>query len=314
MKTFELATIESLDAVQVFTGGGVDPIIEAIANEVRTFTPDTATAGGRKDIASLAYKVSQSKVLLDKAGKSLVEGWKSQAAKVDEVRKRLRDDLDGLRDEARRPLTEWEEAEKLRIEQERVAAEIAAAHAEALIHNDLFDRQREIERKEAELARIEADRLAKALAERQAQEQKERDARIAKEAADQARREEQEKFERAQREAERKEREAKEAAERAERERIEAANRAEVEKRLAVERAEREAKEAADKKERERLAKEQAECAAEERRQANKRHRAKVQKEVCAFLILCGADEETAKRIIENIDADNGSLKISINY
>ena len=35
METFELATIEKMDKVAIFTGGGVDPIIKAIAEEVR---------------------------------------------------------------------------------------------------------------------------------------------------------------------------------------------------------------------------------------------------------------------------------------
>ena len=83
---FELETIEKIDAVAIFTGGGVDPILKAITDEVRSQVPDTSTDKGRKAIASLAYKVSQSKVLLEAAGKSLVTDWKEKSKAVDMVK------------------------------------------------------------------------------------------------------------------------------------------------------------------------------------------------------------------------------------
>ena len=48
----------------------------------------------------------------------MVSDWKAKAKKVDAVRKHARDFLDGLKDEVRMPLTEWEAAEELRQEEE----------------------------------------------------------------------------------------------------------------------------------------------------------------------------------------------------
>lgn len=95
--------------------GGIDPIIDRIEKEVRSHAPDLTTVKGRDAIASLAYKVSKSKTALDEAGKKLTEDAKKQIAVVDAARKKIRDKLDALRDEVRKPLTDWEAAEASRV-------------------------------------------------------------------------------------------------------------------------------------------------------------------------------------------------------
>ena len=75
---------------------------------------------------------------MDSAGKKLVADWKEKAKKVDESRKIARDFLDNLRDEVRRPLTEWEEAEEKRIAEEKAREEFELAHEEAEIKADEF--------------------------------------------------------------------------------------------------------------------------------------------------------------------------------
>lgn len=95
---------------------GVDPLIDRIKAEVRTHAADVTTKKGRDAIASLAHKVSRSKVALDDAGKLLTEAAKKEIAIVDAARKKVRDQLDALRDEVRKPLTDWEEAEASRID------------------------------------------------------------------------------------------------------------------------------------------------------------------------------------------------------
>jgi hypothetical protein len=94
---------------------GLDPILSRIVEEVRSHVADTSTAKGRDAIKSLAYKVSRSKTALDDAGKRLNEDARAQINIVDAARKRIRDQLDALRDEARKPLDDWEDAEELRL-------------------------------------------------------------------------------------------------------------------------------------------------------------------------------------------------------
>ena len=101
-------------AIQLlFQNGGtaIDPLIARIETEVRSHVADLTSKKGRDAIASLAHKVSKSKTALDAAGKSLTETQKAEIKQVDDARKKMRDRLDALRDEARKPLTDWETAE-----------------------------------------------------------------------------------------------------------------------------------------------------------------------------------------------------------
>jgi hypothetical protein len=110
-----LALIEISTPAQIFMENDLDKIIERVEREARSIALDISTPSGRKEIASLAHKIARSKTTLDKAGKQLVAGWKEQAKKVDQERARAWDRLEALQNEIRKPLTEWENAEKQRI-------------------------------------------------------------------------------------------------------------------------------------------------------------------------------------------------------
>jgi len=314
----ELIIVEQLNAVEVFTGPqGIEKILADIESKVKAFEPDITTAKGRKEIASMAFKVSQSKVLLDDLGKGLVADWKAKAALVDASRKTARDRLDALRDATRQPLTEWEEAEAARLAAEKLAKEIETAHEDALAQNDLFDRMKALAAREAELARLEAERLAaeeasrveaerlaeeKRQAELAAQREKERqeaEARRIKEAEERARKEAEESAQRAILEAQRKEAEAKAAQERAEREKIEAAERARVEYEQGIQAEIERARLSAEKLERDRLAKEAAEKAEAELQSANLEHRRKINRAILAGLVAEGFEEAVVKELIK---------------
>jgi len=328
----ELVVVAGLNAVDVFTGkDGVEKIISDIESKVAAFVPDTSTVKGRKDIASLAYKVSQSKVVLDDLGKGLVSDWKAKSALVDVSRKIARDRLDALRDKARLPLTEWETAEEIRIAAEKLAKEIEEAHESALAEHALWLRAKEIEAKEAELAKIEEERIAKEQAELDAKLAKEEaekaeaarianEERIRKEAAEKAQKEEAERAAALIAEAERKEREAKEALEKAERDRIYAEEKAKAEKAAAVAAAEERARIEAARIESERKAKEaseaakiRAEKAEAERKAADVEHRRSINKEIVSGLIVAGISEKQAQLVITAIVG--GMIKhVRINY
>lgn len=112
-----LALPEGTALVALFkTEDGLDPLIERIAAEVRAHKPDLTTAKGRDAIKSLAYKVSRSKTMLDEAGKQLTDEQRKEIATVDAARRKMRERLDALRDEARKPLDDWEAAEQTRIQ------------------------------------------------------------------------------------------------------------------------------------------------------------------------------------------------------
>lgn len=296
-----LIPLESVNAVEVFTGGGLDDLLARIRAEAVTLVPNVKTVAGRKEIASIAYKVSRSKTAIDDAGKALVADLKKQTGDIDSARKKARDTLDALRDEVRKPLTDWEE-EQARIERERAEAEERArAEAEAA-------RLAEIARKEEEIrAREEAVRVAedaerqRAAAEQAERERVEREARLQAEAAENAKREAAAAVERAEREArEATERAAREAAE-AEQRAKDAAEKAERAKAEAVAAAERRAQEEAERAERERQAQADAQRKADEARAADVEHRRSINRAAMAALIAQGISEDDAAAVITAI-------------
>lgn len=283
--TQEIAVIDNTAIAQAFaTPSGIDVLIQRIKSEASAEVPDLTTKKGRDRIASLAYKVSKTKTLVDDFGKELVAEEKKRLALIDADRKKWRDECDKLRDEIRKPLTDWEQAEADRIQRHKDAIqklrELSApamgtdsaaisgliAQAEAVALGDHWQefaaeagkakdetlailrfnlqRRQQYESEQAELARLRAE------AARREQEDADRRAAEAKAEAERLA---------AEREAQR----IREAEERARREAEEAAAKARADAEAAA-RAEREAAERA------RIASEQAEARAKAEAEAAK--------------------------------------------
>lgn len=252
----ELQVIEQNAIVVAFQKeNGIQDLFDRMAEQARSIVPDVTTKKGRDAIASQAYKVSKSKTAVDNHGKDLVAGIKAQAALIDKDRKAWRDQCDALRDEIRKPLDNWEQAESDRIaKHQAVIRAIHSLHDENILNKEsheikgyIFDLENmEIDssfeefEQEAKIAKLETlEKLRTALAAREKYEaeqvelerlrqaeierkQKERDEVIARQAAENARIEAEQK---AKAEADRIEREKLEAIEKAEREIRESAER-----------------------------------------------------------------------------------------
>ena len=311
----DLVVIEKQNAMAVFTTKEqLDPIIEAIEKEARSLVPDVSTRKGRDAIASMAHKVARSKTYIDNAGKDLVAELKALPKQIDESRRIVRERLDALKDEVRKPLTEWENAESARkdalqqrladlrsladvidgvgsylpsveIQQRIESAKAVAldeswqeAAAEAGVAKDATIQQLEsalIVAKQREHEAAELERLRK---EAEEKARLEREENIRREAAERARRDAEAKHKAEIEAAARREAEEKARAELAERQRIEAEQRAEREKQEAEERARRE-KEEAVAAERRRLEEAESARLAEEQRKAEEEARRAADKE-----------------------------------
>lgn len=335
-QTNEIASIPTKEAaLAVFrTPKGLDPYLAKIREEIDGFIPDVTTRKGREAIASIAHKVARSKTALDNVGKELVAELKDVPKKIDAERKRMRDLLDAWKDEVRKPLDEWDAAEAARVtklqngiqwfnlratenkdldatelkaslaEVERITVgghwqefEAEAHRSKASAIEALSEQLAKREQHEAEQAE-----LAKLRAEAEVREKADREAQIAREAAERATQEAEQKAQ-AEREAvakreqeaaqaaERRELELKLQAEQAEREKLQATQRAEQAERDSTARAE-----AAAQAERQRQADEKAE---EERaaneRAANTAHKTKIMKAAKEALMKSGLTEEQAK-------------------
>ncbi|MFO3906229.1 hypothetical protein AAHD62_17140 [Enterobacter hormaechei] len=288
----DLVVIEKSNAMAVFTSKEqLDPLLEKIETEARSLVPDLTTKKGRDAIASMAHKVARSKTYIDNAGKDLVAELKALPKQIDESRRIVRERLDALKDEVRRPLTEWE------AEQERIKAEeeMNAWHAEALVMNENIDLQRAIQfEADHEMALLMNDKFDRDREEQRRlaeQARRDREEQIKREAAEQARREAEEKHRAELEAAARREAEARAETQRAEREALEAQERtarlaqeareqAEREKQEAIAAEQRKAQEEASRIKREAEQKEAARLAEEKRiadelaaRQADVNHR-----------------------------------------
>lgn len=292
-----LLETRALVPADVFKPGGVMALLARLEADVRAVKTDISTAIGREQVRSLAYKVTRSKTALDAMGKALTDDARAQIDAVNAERRTIRDFMDALAEDVRRPLTEWENAEKERVAgHERALAAMVEAPSYGATETaaDLELRlsylrsypardwrefaQRaadtlaaEIERTErllvaaqkreaeaAELARLRAEEAERARLEA-ARLQAEREARIAAEAAERAQRQAEERAAHAARVAAEQAEAERRAAERLRQEAEERAARAEAEAAETARRAEAARVAAEQKAERDRIAAVEAE-------------------------------------------------------
>lgn len=254
----------------------IDSLIKTIRTKASAVVGDLNTVKGRKVYIRMAADVRSTKVMIDEAGKDLVAEMKKRPALVDASRRKVREALDELAVQIRKPVTDWE------AEQERLAAEkqMQEWHEQALADNEAFDQAR-IERFEAdhELALLMNTQHDRDVADAKAEVERQRIAHeeeLKRQAVEQAQREADEKIQRereasakreadlkAQAEQEKREREA--ADRKAEQDRIDAAAKAEREKQEAIAAEQLKAKQEADRIQREAKQKEDARLAEERR-------------------------------------------------
>lgn len=349
-----LVVIEPTTAVALFTEGqGVAELLADIRQKATSLVPDTTTAKGRKEIASIAHAVARTKTYLDGIGKEQTDKFKEIPKRIDANRKQIRDTLDALKDEVRAPLTQYEAAEEARVAalQSRLARlnelgssasiEIAAADLQVMLNeveqNALDDTWQELLPQATVAKELAAKRLGEALAARQKyeadqaeleqlrqkqaeQERIDRERLIVEQAAEQARQEEEnrqrlerEAAQHREQEAQRQAQVAQQAAEQARRD----SEAAELARKQAEANAARQAEEAAARaaeQERQRIADEQRQKAAEDAaRAADMEHRRTINNAILMDLMGLGIDEGKAINLIKHI-AGNKIDHLTINY
>ncbi|WP_458020118.1 hypothetical protein [Klebsiella pneumoniae] len=283
--------IKPEQAPTLYRAGGLDAYLEQIRQAVNE-VPDLTTKKGRDRVASLAAQVSRSKTAIEKPGREYLKRLKDAVRPAEAEIKRFVDACDELRDETRKPLTEWE------AEQERIKAEEAmnALHVEALAMNEDFDRQlaARIE-SDHEMALLMNDAFDREQADKAAEAERQRIAHeeeIKRLAAAAAAREVEQRAQREREEAAHREAVLKAQAEQAERDRIAAEKKAEADKQAAIEAERRKAQEEADRIRREaeqreqvRLAEEKRKADEQARREADVKHRKAVGTEIVKALL-----------------------------
>ncbi|WP_122408947.1 hypothetical protein [Pseudomonas viridiflava] len=330
----QVVTIDDISAENaptIFVAGGLSRFVDAVKAEVCGEVPDLKTKKGRDRIASLSAKVSTRKASVEKPGRDYLRHIKTLPKVVEDELREFVLTMNALRDEVRKPLTEWEAADLARRDKHTdgvqhiidfaVFAETPSAAQVAQIIADLelveinddweefvTEAAKAKDRSLATLRNLLSDRtkheaelaaIAEFNAQQAKREQEARDAEIARQAV-----------ERAQREAEQKARGEREAAAKREQELIEQAAQAkrdaEQKQRDADAAAENQAlqlKLAAEREERQKLQAEQDRIAAEQR-QAAAVERARLDE-------ISRQEQEAAeaRRIAEAREADKAHIK-----
>ncbi len=227
----QVVTIDDIsadNAPTIYVAGGLGRFLDAVKAEVTAEVPDLTTRKGRERIASLAAKVSKSKAAVEKPGRDYLKRLKEMPKVVEAELREFVTGMDALRDETRKPLTEWEQAEDARVDKHNdgiqqikdlaVFAETpTAAHvAQVIADLELVAIDDSWEEFLPEAAQVKDQTLAKLRAlhgqraqyeaeqaelirlreEKEARDKKDNEDRIAREAAERATREAEEKAQR----------------------------------------------------------------------------------------------------------------------
>lgn len=320
-----------IDPTVVFATGGSQVIIDGVKSRISKFTPDATTPNGRKEIASFAYKIAKEKSRVDSIGEEYASDLKSKVKVIDSERKKIRDGLDFLKEEVRKPVTEFEQREEKRIATIKAHLDDLAKISDFLETqnssiDDLQSRLKRLEmsnfnewdefqsmadtiradgakrlREQIEAAtkreadRIELERLRAAEAERA---KKDHDEKVAAEAAAKAKREAEAKAAAEMAAAEAATAKAKKEAEDAKAAVVAAEKKAKDDAIAAAAAAEAATAKAVEDEKRRAAAAAKAEAEAEETRKQNKAHQAAINNAAVAALVDAGLSHEDAKKAV----------------
>lgn len=325
MTDLSVVEIKNDQCPVLYAPGGLDSFLEQIREAVNE-VPDLSTKKGRDRVASLAAQVSRSKTAIEKPGRDYLRRLKEAVKPAEQELKRFVDACDALRDEVRRPLTEFEEKEKARVSalndrlsSLRAAGDVTDQFGNLAETQQIRDRLNEVKaiplddswQEIAAEAGVAKDAAVKKLETALVQAEK-RDAeaaeleRLRKEAEQKAQREREENIrkeaeERARREAEDRSRLEIEAAARRAAEEKARAEASELQRIEAEQRAQREAEEA-----RQRAEREKQEAIAAERRRQEQEEAARIaeQKRIADEEAARAADKEHRRTVNRRVIAD----------
>ena len=135
---------------EIYGVGKVNDYYERVKAEVLSVVPDLTTQKGRDAIASNSRKVSTSKTFVEKPGRAYLKYIKeTKCAAIEKELREFVDLMDKLRDDTRKPLTDYEAEqarikaeEEARLAQEALLLQIENDHEIALLLHEKYERER----------------------------------------------------------------------------------------------------------------------------------------------------------------------------
>lgn len=161
------------------TGDSVDEILKQIEKQAADHVPDVSTNKGRNEIKANVTMVGDYKTFLETTGKDLSAEYKNIPVKIDGTRKKVKEFLAVLKEKTRKPLTDWEEEQKI-IAIEKIAKEKAdQLKKEKINDEEMAFLMNEAYNRKVSDKKIADELAAKELADQQKKEQISRDKKIA---------------------------------------------------------------------------------------------------------------------------------------
>lgn len=116
MITVDGFKLKKLSIISTFSDNKkIDKAIDKFREDALSIVPDLTTKKGRDAVASIAYKISKKKTsIVSQMIDPSIEDAKAIVTSVGKGKSHFKTKMDELRDEVRKPLNEWEEAEKIK--------------------------------------------------------------------------------------------------------------------------------------------------------------------------------------------------------
>lgn len=111
-----LIQFESLSPSEIFMPGGTEPLVKIVEDAVATFSADVTTDEGRKLIWHFSRKIASSKTGLEKMRKDYTEDARRKIERINEEGKKAVERIQELQDQVSAPLDAWKAREKERID------------------------------------------------------------------------------------------------------------------------------------------------------------------------------------------------------
>jgi len=88
---------------------------EKLKAEAAKVSGDVSTNKARDEVRSMAFKIAKTRAAIDKARLGLTEEWRTKTAQANTAGKAIKERLESLEEQVRKPLTDWEKAEADRV-------------------------------------------------------------------------------------------------------------------------------------------------------------------------------------------------------
>lgn len=106
--------VQENPALAILNQEKFEAFYERLKEEVAKVSGDVSTNKGRDEVRSMAFKIAKARTAIDKARLGLTEEWRTKTKQANEAGSAIKERLEALEDEVRKPLTDWENAEKER--------------------------------------------------------------------------------------------------------------------------------------------------------------------------------------------------------